>query len=277
MRNYFEKMLKTMPASAKRAFEEYNKLSDEGKLAFDVNRYNSEVRENTDGGIDCDICHNKRQIAKIGDNGQIVYTDCVCVRQRALYAQMRRSGAANPDKYTFDSYKAVTDWQKQIKQKAIAFLNDDVKSWFFIGGQVGAGKTHICTAILLDELKRGKRCRYMSWTSDMIRLNALINDRDYITEKEKFTKAEALYVDDLFKHRKGDQPTSGEFNRAMEILNERYNLFGKYPKTIISSECTTAELLKIDEALASRIIERTSGGFAIDIARDIGKNHRLKT
>lgn len=63
----------------------------------------------------------------------------------------------------------------------------------------------------------------------------------------------------------------------MEILNERYNLFGKYPKTIISSEYTTAELLKIDEALASRIIERTSGGFAIDIARDIGKNHRLKS
>lgn len=64
MRNYFEKMLEAMPESAKQAFEEYNKLSDEGKLAFDVNRYNSEVRENTDGGIDCDICHNKRQIAK---------------------------------------------------------------------------------------------------------------------------------------------------------------------------------------------------------------------
>ncbi len=270
---YLNSILEQMPESARKKWEDYKKLSPEERVKRDIETYNSETVENTDGGINCDICHNKRLISYLDDNGQQSFKNCICVRQRALYTQMKQSGAANPDTYTLEKYKANTDWQKHIKQKAVDFLESDNKAWFFIGGQVGAGKTHICTAILLKLLSDGKRCKYMSWTQEVARLNTLVNDINYGQAIKEFKEPEVLYIDDLFKHRKGEQPTSGEINRAFEILQYRYN---NGLATIISSEKTISELIEIDEATGSRISERAGKQFTINIKSDPQKNYRLK-
>ena len=263
-----------MPESARQKCEYYKNLSPQERIKHDIEVYNNDVTDNTDGGIECGICHNKRLVSYLDKNGEQAYKDCICVRQRALYNQMKQSGAANPDTYTLEKYEAATEWQKHIKQKAVEFIKDKTKSWFFIGGQVGAGKTHICTAILLEMLKKGKRCKYMSWSQEATRLNTLVNDTGYTEAINKFKTTDVLYIDDLFKHRKGEQPTSGEINRAFEILQYRYN---NGLVTIISSEKTISELIEIDEATGSRISERAGEQFAINIKPDPTKNHRLNS
>jgi DNA replication protein DnaC len=82
-------------------------------------------------------------------------------------------------------------------------------------------------------------------------------------------QVDVLYWDDLFKHPK--EPTSFEIDLAFEVLNYRYlNL----KPTIISSERTPNELLAIDEALGSRILERSKGHLAV--IQGIECNYRLK-
>ncbi len=49
--------------------------------------------------------------------------------------------------YTFNRFQTDTPLQKLIKSTANKYLDDRSSSWFFIGGQSGAGKSHICTAI----------------------------------------------------------------------------------------------------------------------------------
>ena len=86
-------------------------------------------------------------------------------------------------------------------------------------------------------------------------------------------KAEVLYIDDLFKTEQGKNPTTADINVAFEILNYRY----RNPQliTLISSEKTIQELVRIDEAVGSRIFEM-SRDFCVNIGKDIKKNYRLK-
>ena len=66
---------------------------------------------------------------------------------------------------------------------------------------------------------------------------------------------EVLYIDDLFKTEQGRNPTTADVNIAFEILNYRY----RNPEliTIISSERTIQDIVKIDEAVGSRIFEKS--------------------
>ena len=49
---------------------------------------------------------------------------------------------------TLESFKTKSEWQQAIKNKAIEYIKQDNGDWWYIGGQVGSGKTHICTAIV---------------------------------------------------------------------------------------------------------------------------------
>lgn len=63
---------------------------------------------------------------------------------------------------------------------------------------------------------------------------------------------------------------------AFEILNFRYT--NDELITVISSEKTIKDLLKIDEATAGRIVEKTrSKRFCNNILKDPSKNFRFKT
>ena len=75
--------------------------------------------------------------------------------------------------------------------------------------------------------------------------------------------APVLYIDDLFKG--AERPTQGDLNIAFELLNYRYNDERLY--TIISTEKLLDELIAIDEAIGSRIAER-SKGHRVQINRD---------
>ena len=237
---------------------------------------------NEEDDYECDICHNKGLIlrAVLTDRGYwtTVSRECKCMSVRRTIKMMKKSGLKNIIKdYTFDKFEDSQPWQKTIKDAAVAYAKNPV-GWFFIGGQSGAGKTHICTAICREFLLTGTAVKYMLWRDDVTKIKNLVTEADeYQKLIDVYKKVRVLYIDDLFKTgRSADgtkqRPTAADINVAFEILNYRYN----DPKllTIISSECTVNDILDIDEAVGGRIFERSRKAFSLK--PDKSRNYRLR-
>ena len=222
----------------------------------------------------CEKCRNKGYIYKLNSNNEIVSVRCECLKVRKSIKALQDSGLQEfIESKTFESFKVTENWQKRNKELAQMFINQDQVKWFFIGGQVGAGKSHLCTAMCGELLKQGKPTRYMLWSEVSKKLKANINEDTYFELLEPCQQVDVLYIDDFFKVRKGQLPTSADVNIAFDLLNSR--LFSKDKITIISSEFTLNELLPVDEGVISRIVEK-AGCFVINIASDTTKNYRLK-
>ena len=233
--------------------------------------YNNSPGELTD--YDCKECKNRGNFMEY-KNGYEFMRGCRCMEIRRNIRRMKKSGLTNVMKrYTFDNFEANENWQKSILESAKKYVNSNDGQWFYIGGQVGSGKTHICTAILLEFLNKGMMAKYMLWRDEIVRIKANVNDDEgYTRTVNPLKTAQVLYIDDFFKTEKGKTPTTAEINIAFEILNYRYNNKGLI--TIISAEYAMDKLIDIDEAVGSRIYQRTKE-YCINIAPDMKKNYRL--
>lgn len=236
---------------------------------------------NEQDGYNCGRCHNKGFVMRVyqDENGNWVNTcrECKCMSVRRSIRKMQRSGLKNIiSDYTFDKYQASEPWQQTLKKAAVDYANQR-KGWFFIGGQSGAGKTHLCTAICREFLLAGISVKYMLWRDDIVKLKGCIQEPEqYGTMINEYKTVPVLYIDDLFKTGKGSdgtkqRPTVADINIAFEIINYRYN----NPKllTVISSECTIDDILDIDEATGGRISEKAK---PLSLRADKTKNYRLK-
>lgn len=263
-------------------------FSQEEYEQMKVDSYNSSVGSlDQADGYQCDKCKNKGFIAVLRMAEVYGYpvetlVPCRCQKARNALSRLARSGLKDAvRKYTFEGYEAPEAWQEKIKDAAQRFCETQGDEWFFIGGQSGAGKTHICTAIAVHFIRQGKEMKYMLWRDEITRLKGLVTDPEQYGEAmAELKNADVLYIDDLFKNGKDDsgnvkQPTPADINAAFEIINYRYNNPGKI--TIISSERTLIEMNGIDEAIAGRIAEKSkAGGYCINLARDPRKNWRMK-
>lgn len=241
----------------------------------------SEGHLNAQDGYNCDKCHNKGVTVRAyqDDMGtwKLIYTDCECAEVRRTIKRMKASGLKDIIRdYTFAKYQAIEPWQKQIKDAAMAYAKEP-NGWFFVGGQSGSGKTHICTAICREFLLAGMPVQYMLWRDDVVKLKAAITEPEsYKALIARYKDTKVLYIDDLFKTGKSQEgtpqrPTGADVNVAFEIINYRYN--NPELLTVISSECTVDELLDIDEAVAGRIVEKAK---TFSLGKDRKKNWRLK-
>ena len=239
-----------------------------------VRRYNESVGDrDKDDGYNCSICKNKGLIAHETGTGSEMFRDCKCMSIRNILLRARNSGLGDIlHDLTFDRFVDTEPWQAEIKKKAKAFCMDGDAGWFYIGGQSGCGKSHICTAIVGHYIKAGKKVQYMLWAEDSKRLKQLASDTGYQKEIDKYKNAEVLYIDDFLKTRQGGSTSDADMNLAFEIINNRMLDNGKI--TIISSEKTLDELMDYDEATMSRIFQKT-GNYKLNIAKDKGKNYRL--
>ena len=263
-------------AYGKRIGEEKVEINPEVWKKMQIEAYNnSEGNLNEFDGYNCDVCHNKGFIARLDENGYEVHRHCKCQKVRNTLRRAKRSGLGDIlSDYTFDKFKALDEWQIDLKNKAKAFCEDDSARWFFVGGQPGSGKTHICTAITAFYIKQGLNAQYMLWCEDSKKLKALVNEySEYQNEINKFKNVDVLYIDDFLKTQHGEQPTKGDINLAFEILNHR--LMNPEQITIISSEKTLTDILKYDEATMSRIYQITKQ-YKTNIEKDSSKNYRLK-
>jgi DNA replication protein DnaC len=176
-------------------------------------------------------------------------------------------------RYTLDSYETPEEWQQKVKETAVEYLNNPSGRWFAALGAVGSGKTHICTAICGELIKRGNEVRYMRWKDDSQAIKAVTNEsEEYDRLVHPLQAVRVLYIDDLWKTKRGELPTTADVDLAFKILNARYN--NRELITLISSEWTVHELIDIDEAVGSRVFER-SKGFCTNLAGK-DKNWRLR-
>ncbi|MFA5366008.1 MAG: hypothetical protein WC325_12570, partial [Candidatus Bathyarchaeia archaeon] len=108
--------------------------------------------------IDCPICKNKEHNFVVNEQKmEVVAIPCQCVKDRNIKLYLRKSGLGYMAKsYTFDEFKTEEPWQLFIKETALDYVKEGYKTTgFYVGGQVGAGKSHICTAISVSLMKNG--------------------------------------------------------------------------------------------------------------------------
>ena len=222
--------------------------------------------------IKCEMC---------GDVGYRIYwqdgyqyaEECDCLPRIQSEAKMKQAGVNR--EMTFDNWVSDWDYQIEMAAKAWEFADGGYLSgqWLFVGGQAGCGKTHICTAVVNKLLQTNIGCRYMTWRDEAVQLKALVNEQqEYHARLMELCNAPVLYIDDFWKTQKGMKPTQADVNLAFQIINARYQ--DKKWTTIISCEYSTEELMAIDEAVGSRIHER-SKAYRVYIEQDATKNYRV--
>ena len=243
--------------------------------------YNKTEGDLNKDGYNCDICRNKGYISEPREYAGTwteVFVPCRCRAMRALIRKLNKSGLKNAvEKHSFKSFETTEPWQKKLLEAAKAYAADP-KGWFYIAGQSGCGKTHLCTAIAISLIRKGWGAKYMVWRSEVRDIKAAVTEYEvYAAMMNELKNAKLLYIDDLFKTGNGQdgrpqRPTAADVNVALEILGYRYD--NELP-TIISTECALDELIEIDEALAGRIAQM-AGHNCYNIAKDRKKNYRLK-
>lgn len=225
-------------------------------------------------GIDCKICKNRGFIA-VAEDTEVVYRECGCRTARASIARLKASGLEKlVERSTFDRYEVTSSWQRHIKDTALEYVRNGGDAWFYIGGAVGSGKSHICVAISAELIKQGNRLRYMAWQDEAVRLKAIKTEaEEYADAISQLKTVDVLCIDDFMKIPRSGQrePTTGDLNLAAEIIYSRYNAG---LKTIISSEWTVDDVMMFDPGTGSRILEKAKE-FEISVAPDASRNYRM--
>lgn len=228
-------------------------------------------------GYDCPKCKNRGNIAIPKEDGGISVRECDCMRIRRCVWEMEKSGLKNIIREkTFEAYNAAEPWQKPLKAGANAYAENPA-GWLLFCGQSGSGKTHLCTAVCRHRLLAGDEVRYMPWREKISEIKGMSLDNERRAEiLQGFKSAQILYIDDLYKTGKAadgsSNPTGADIGLAFEIINHRYI---NHLPTIISTEKTAQELVEIDEATGSRILEMAEGHI-YSIGRDMKRNYRLR-
>ena len=109
----------------------------------------AEMYNKTEGnlsGMDCPKCLNRGNIAYPKEDGGLAIAECSCMKSRRSFWKMEKSGLQNVIReMTFDKFQTPETWQHEIKSRAMAYA-DSMDGWLLFCGQVGSGKSHLCTA-----------------------------------------------------------------------------------------------------------------------------------
>lgn len=243
----------------------FSKLTDEERCQLACDRHNKEQGTlNESDGYNCSECNNNEYRYKpYYDEIYQMWTEmavpCKCQKTRKVLRRLKKSGLQDAINKSFKNYETDTEWRKKLKEMVMKWLSEKDK-WLYIGGSPGSGKTHLCIAAMLKLLKEGKEVYYMLWREDIPKLKSLVTEHEeYERRMSELKNVDVLYIDDLFKTGRTEngakqRPTAADINIAFEIINHRY-VANKL--TVITSECTTTELVDIDQALAGRIVEKS--------------------
>ena len=236
-----------------------------------------ELNNKTKGTLtDCQECNGKGVIFKAVWDDNVGYWACVgskckCKKIYDVKRRIKQSGLEKLiNEKTFETYQTTNQTQCIAKTKA---MNYD-SGWFYIGGQSGFGKTHLCTAIVAKKIEHGISALYMPWMDLIGELKRKYYAENFDQEIKKYKTAKLLYIDDLFKVKSLDAQNieKREIDIAYDIINHRYN---NDLDTIISSEFTLQELYNFDNAIGGRIKEKCKDNF-VGISKDSNNNWRLK-
>lgn len=208
-------------------------------------------------------CTEKYKCTKCKDVTYILTDDgavpCSCKDIREAERILAKSGISKEfANKTFDNFDYARNVQvlnsyNMARQYVKDFENikDSRKNSVIFMGSVGGGKSHLSFAIANALMKNGVGVIYMGYRDSIMKIKQNVMNMDvYEKIMNRYKECKVLLIDDLFK----GNITSSDINIIFEIVNYRYfnNL-----AMIISTEKCGSELLEIDEAIGSRILEMT--------------------
>jgi DNA replication protein DnaC len=258
----------------------YKPMSIKESMELIANNENKrEGNEHLIDGYNCEKCLNRGYFSRVREYDGMCenYMEvCTCMKIRRSIRSLKTSGLERVvEDFTLDKFIADKPFQTYMLDMAKKYLALGDGKWLSYLGASGSGKTHLCSAVAIELIKRGKDVKYMLWKDDSrkIKNNNFEGDGSLI---EYYKNVEVLYIDDLFKTGKVEgqvqKATAGDINIAFEIINSRVV---QKKITIISSESSIDELFDIDEAVAGRI-RQMCGDFCINISKGEGKNYRKR-
>lgn len=245
------------------------------KLIYQSQLLKADTLNKTKGdlkGYDCQECLNRGYFMKVREDGTTYTEKCSCMDVRKSLKDIEQSGLKNMlDEYTLEKWQEPERWQMLARQMILKYVENE-SGWLFFGGNPGIGKTHLCTAACNLLLQKRFPVKYVIWKEFSTKAKgAIMDSKSYEKYVIPMLEAKVLYIDDFFKTKKGEIPSSGDVNLAFEIINARYNDTNKM--TIISSERTIKQIVEVDESIGSKIYWRAKG-FTANLTK--AENWRLK-
>jgi len=221
-----------------------------------------------------------------GDSGIVIDDANNCAFPCKCQDERRRERLFTNSKITpafrskaFDNFKAkgrpeaVVKMLMAARHYANSFSELGENNWLVLLGEPGCGKTHLIMVVANQLLSKGEAVLYFPYAEGLSELKDTFNKRGEASLEDRLRelrKVPFLVVDDLFK---GREVVNGWPKEIMfDILNYRYlNLL----PTAISSERKPTDLLRVDPAIGSRILERGKGHIAVADGDSYAINYRL--
>lgn len=227
-----------------------------------------EKEQKTYGIAKCEICKGVGFILTRDEENREYAKKCDCFNKKWSDEMFKKSEVGN-NNFSFENFKREKEWQKYIYHKAKSYAENYKNRWFYINGQVGAGKTHICVAILrhIGE-SGGVTFKYISCNEELDRLKMefFANNECYQSRMDSLKNIGILYIDDFFKR----PPSEFDKDKIFELIKYRYT---NNKPCIFSSEKSLKEIFELDKSMESRITEKANG-YIINLAEDLQKNQR---
>ena len=251
---------------------------DNDKALININSYDfNEKNGNLHifDNIDCALCKNKGFISKIVFHERLVmfyevFEICFCEAKWKSYKIGKKSGLNQLLNKNSSHFLAKSPMQVKIKNSAIKFIleNKFLENWWCICGLSGSGKTLICSIICNALINKNFETFYINWVEFIRTLKsfAFETPQKFETYFEEYKNIKVLYIDDFFK----GSSTETDLSYAFRLINYRYN---NNLVTIFSTEKMFVDLMKLDEAVASRIKEKCGDFFIENYEKE---NYRLK-
>ena len=215
---------------------------------------NSKISEESlnESRYKCSKCRDLKFIINDG-----VAYPCQCREVEIAKDMLKKSGISEEFRNkTFENFNNTQDSQiingyKKAKEYATNFsiIKERTQNSIMFMGQPGSGKTHLSLSIANVLMDNSIGVVYMGYRDIMTQIKQNIMDEAYYNKiMNRYKHAKVLLIDDLFK----GNISKSDINIMFELINYRY--FNKLP-VIISTELSIENLVNIDEALGSRLIE----------------------